>query len=409
MTSRSRLALVFLGLVLTGAQAEAQDTLRVAPAPAPSRTHVVQAGETLWALAERYLGDALLWPAIYRLNTVVVEDPHWIYPGEQLDLGAGAMEPAPTVAVAEPAGAPADTSAAPAPADTVVAQAATPVTASDSAQMVERPSVAAAELPPPPPPLGEAGSTVFTRKASRAPIFSGTAGTRLTSGVLPGQFYGAGFLTENDRLPWAEVLGAAGKATLGNLTTISSARIFEAVEIRAPEGSSYHIGDSLLVAVLGREIPKWGRVVTPTGIVRVREVSNRRVVADVLSQWSRIGSDQVAMPLEPFRSQGSAAPVPIENGLTGKVIASRDVGDLPGQQAVVFIDRGREDGVSLGDVFEVLRPNPPEASPETPLQQIAVVQIVHVRQRSASGVVTNLADLGLGANAPVRLIRKMSS
>lgn len=402
MTCRSSLALVALGLALITGRAEAQDT--------QGRTHVVQTGETLWTLAERYMGDALMWPAIYRLNTMVVEDPHWIYPGEELQLGAGVE----IAAEVEPVAAqPGDTGAAErvaaAPGDTVAAQPmAGPPLAADSAPAVEQPSVAAGELPPPPPPPGEGAPTVFARQAPRAPTFTGRA-TSTSRGVLPGQFYGSGFLTEDDKLPWAEVIGASGKATLGSLTNITSARIFESIELKAPEGSSYHIGDSLLIAALGREVPRWGEVVMPTGIARVREVSGRRVVADILSQWSRVGSNQVAMPLEPFRNQGTGGPAPIENGLMGSIIVSRDLHQLPADQAVIFIDKGRNDGVSLGDVFEVLKPNPPGASAETPLQQVAVLQIVHVRQRSASGVVTHVGDLGLRPGAPVRLIRKMPS
>jgi len=401
MTCRSKLAVAVLGLVLFAGRAEAQDTLQVV-APGQNRTHVVQTGETLWALAERYFGDPLLWPAIYRLNTMVVEDPHWIYPGEELQLGDGSG----AVAIVDPSGNP-DTTSVQTPGDTIGASSGG--TPPDSTPGVDRPTVGAGDLPLPPPPPGEGSQTVFTKQPSRPPTFSGRAGGSFARAVLPGQFYGAGFLTENDNLPWAEVIGAANKVTLGSLTSVTSARIFESIEIRAPGGSSYHIGDSLLVAILSREVPHWGQIVIPSGIARVREVSNRRVVADILSQWTRISGGQVAMPLEPFRNTGSAGPVPLENGMTGLIIVSRDLRQIPGEQSVVFIDKGRDDGVSLGDVFEVLRPNPPQASPETPLQQVAVLQIVHVRQRSASAMVSRIGDLGLAPGAPVRLIRKMPS
>ncbi|HJZ95560.1 MAG TPA: LysM peptidoglycan-binding domain-containing protein, partial [Candidatus Solibacter sp.] len=51
--------------------------------PAGSKTYTIKQGDTLWALAQRQLGNAYLWPQLWESNTWIT-DAHWIYPGDVL-------------------------------------------------------------------------------------------------------------------------------------------------------------------------------------------------------------------------------------------------------------------------------------------------------------------------------------
>jgi Fe2+ transport system protein FeoA len=224
--------------------------------------------------------------------------------------------------------------------------------------------------------------------------------------VRRGEFYSAGWLTEEETLPWSTVRGAVGQSTLRNLPETSSASLNESVSIQTPEGVTYHVGDSLLLARLDREVRGYGHIVVPSGIARVTTANGRDVVARVVSQFDRITDRRVALPLEPFSDPGGVVPLPIDNGTRGQILDIRDRHAVPGQLNVVFVSLGKGDGLVPGDLLEVIRENPEQGRPPV---QVAVLQIVHVRNRSASGLITRINDLGVTPGATVRLIRKMPS
>ncbi len=57
-----------------------------APAAAAPPTVVVERGDTLAKIAERTLGDAALWPVLYRANRDRIKDPARVYPGQELTV-----------------------------------------------------------------------------------------------------------------------------------------------------------------------------------------------------------------------------------------------------------------------------------------------------------------------------------
>ena len=358
------------------------------------RVHVVRGGETLWTLAEFYLGDPYLWPEIYRLNTLVVEDPHWIFPGEQLLL-----IPPDTTTLASTL--PDDPPLTPQPGDTLLLP---PVSDPELEPQVT-------EAPPPPPPPSTAMSPTVFRSGPETRLRRGMTVVRTPPARPTGRlaFYSAGFLTEDEQLPWGEVLGAVDRPTLSTLNFSSAATVYEEVSIRAPENATYHVGDSLVVSRLSRQLASWGKVVVPTGIVRVVAVEGRNVRAEVTMQFGRVADGQVALPVTPVRDRSNVRAQPIENGMRGSIIAGRDLHPVPGLQDVIFIDRGRADGVVPGDVFEVVAPNEDGAFADVPAQRIAVLEVAHVRERSASGVIRQITSVGIRPGAPVRLVRKMPS
>ena len=382
-------------------QAVQQDTTQAAAAfqgQLPT-THTVVRGETLWSIAQMYFTDPLLWPEIYRLNTIVIEDPHWIYPGEVLNL-------AELMQVAQ-----ADTSIA--AADTVRADTMIAVIPTDTAMIDTIPADTTFVFEAPPPSIVESNETIFDRRRTSRQQVQDVLRAYAEQPYRPvraGEFYAAGFLSESEDLPWAQVIGSTATSAITRLSAGSTATMYEEIAIRPPGNASYHVGDSILVARIDRGVPtgRWGEVVVPVGIARVTAVEDAQLLARVVGQFGRVHDGQLAMPLEPFRDPGQVRPTAVEQGMVGKLIEPRDVHPIAGAQQYFFIDKGRRDGVTLGDVFEAYKPAGGylgAASEEVR----AVLMVVHTRERSSTGLLIQITHPGLENGLPVRLIKKMPS
>ncbi|MFI5235325.1 MAG: LysM peptidoglycan-binding domain-containing protein, partial [Gemmatimonadales bacterium] len=285
-------------------------------------------GDTLWGLAQQYFGDPLLWPEIYRLNTDVVEDPHWIYPGEVLRLhaeGAVASVPADTAsqavaAVTPPAAPPASAdSTTPVPSTVPVAA---PADSTPAAQPAVETATPVADTAAP-APVAVADDTT--------PIFPPTSGlkqpdilrTTYEDNYRPlrrSDFYSSGFLSENQALPYGRVLGNVTPLQIRSTEYGDASMIYSRIAITPPKGGSYQVGDTLLLVQVDRSEDKWGDVVVPVGLAKVVDVSRAQNQAVVTAQYGKIHEGTLTLLAERFVDPGHVHPAPVANGVQGHLL-----------------------------------------------------------------------------------------
>jgi hypothetical protein len=385
--------------------AAAQDSLpQAAPvetAPSPTgatqdsvrRTHTVKKGDTLWDLAAHYLQDPFLWPGIYRLNTDVVEDPHWIYPGEVLRIGGwDNVAAVPTM----------DT---PIPSDSATIAVSDSVHPADStnavAQGPQQPSMAEGEEGERPPLFPE-------RRARRVSEILRAYTHQPYRALRRSEFYSSGFLTENRRLPYGRVVGPVTPQQIKAVNARANALPFSSISLEAPDGATYQVGDSLLLLQLGKELDPYGHIVVPTGIARVIEAAEGHYVANIVATYGPIRNGQRTLPLESFNPAAGSRAVAVTDGVRGALIGGLGRQELKEPQMVVFINKGREDGVAAGDLFEIRRrPGRGSDGMIRVNELMATLQIVHVRDRTATGVLLNVVSPDIPPGSDVMQVAKL--
>jgi LysM repeat protein len=364
---------------------------------APPETHTVQQGETLWGLAKQFLGDPLLWPEIYRLNTNVVEDPHYIFPGEELRFVPAptetAVAPTPTPAPAAPSAAP------PAPGEITVAPTPTDTT-------VPRPQ---------PSPSGNPfdGPTIFAAKNSVG-VSATTLRLRSEQAYRPvrvGEHFSSGFLTEGEQLNAGQLLGNTRTASISRLTATTSATLFSEVELSPPPGDTLTPGDLLLAYDVPRRIDPYGDVVLPTGLLKVTAVGapTDNATAQVIAVYQTIASGQHVMRVPGFAPTNDRSTTVDSGGVAGSVIDMRDPHELVAFQDVLFLDRGQQDSVHLGDIFQVSGTTSAASDIGRVVQSEVKVLIVYLRPHTSTGVVIQIDRPDVRPGATARQIRRMPS
>ena len=350
--------------------------IAVAQETTERRTHVVKEGDTLWDLAGAYLTDPFLWPEIYRINTDVVEDPHWIYPGELLQIpGPGEL----TVAADQPL-----------PVEQGVEEQQRPV-----------------------------GPTIFAR-TNAAPNF----GTRQTTAnrrvrtpieeveraaVREGEFMAAPWIDRNGGpeqhgriVATAELPGIAQAADPLRLAPQDRAYVTLPRDVGATRGERY------LAYELGPSIQQ-GQIIVPTGILIVEQPNtDEATLVRIERMFGEVKIGNRFIPLERIQLPTDARPAPVDLGVRSRVIWIASQSILPSIQHYLLIDASRRDGVSLGDQFTVVRERVDlHSGIRLPEQPIALAQVVRVTERGATVMIVDQVQPKIREGMEARLTAKM--
>lgn len=374
---RAALAFVAFAAFAAPSAAEAQSD--------SAGTHTVRSGDTLWDIAARYMSDPFLWPEIYRLNTAVVEDPHWIYPGEVLLLVA--RGPVTTVPVE-------DTPIPPAPGDQVTAA---PADSTGADTTAISPEEAESRF-----------SLAINRGSYQADSLRlATEPPVPVHAVTAGDFRTAAFLDEDQLGPTGSVLGPVMPRQIGGTGAMRATTLLGSdVVVTPPKGVTYQVGDSLGVYIYdGKKIHPFGDVVLPVGVLVVREqASTDRYVARVARMFAPIHRGQMLIPLEPF-APVEALGVPGE-GVRGEIVGWPEFQRLKSLQDHVFMDRGSQDGVRIGDLYEIRRAVDDDRGVLVPIT-VGRGRVVRVGARSATLKIVHVTGPDIPAGAEAVQIARM--
>lgn len=361
--------LILLCLVVLLATAEAQTPAAGAGTPSPSvtpattgpaeseGTYVVKKGDTLWGIAKSLLNDPVLWPRIRERNPFIT-DPNRIFPGDTLAIPGWGPAPQAQVPVAE----------APKP---------EPPKEAPKEEVKKEEVEAPAPAPPPAAP-----------KAILAPPPPVPPASQMAIACSP-------VLLDE---------GSVEAAGIGSIIKSADNRLMlsmeDSVYVGLDRGQVPKVGDRLAVIRPGALVSHpWqktavGRTLNTLGILEVTEVRDKTIHAriayscDAMAIGDRVGP----LVLAPFPED--KIPRPASRQVQGFIVDSpRSLQDLS-LQNTVFLDVGKDKGISPGDVFAIYRPSPPAANPETgqlfPIMpdRLGEATVIRVTDTNSTAVIT---------------------
>ena len=202
--------------------------------------------------------------------------------------------------------------------------------------------------------------------------------------VRMAEVHSAGFLTEGQLFSFGSAVGASEPGRGAGQGSPAIVALGSSFSVEAPEGDSYEVGDSLIIAVVAAGPKDWGDRVKPSAMVVVTGSEGRRADARIVAIYGTLRSGQAVYRAESIANPGEVKPVASPSGPAGSMIAAREIRELLVPTSHIYADLGQRDGIQVGDFVEVRRGASATDSAVTDLEAMATGQVVHVSPNSST-------------------------
>ena len=345
------------------------------PDSAQGTIHVVEKGDTLWGLAERYMNNPWEWPDIYEANNKIIADPHWIYPGQRIWFPVGGGSPI-ILSFAE-----------------VWPESRMNVT--QAAQQVEPPAteVEPETVPPEPVPPETDPSLVTVMLQSIERTYQPLASV---SAILA-----AGYIGDPREWSRAEIIGGESGET--NMSIYS--QIFIDIGERDVE-----VSDTYIVVDQGSRVrhPEWGHrmgwKIKVKGVIRIVDVEARTSQGVMVSVFDAVHSGDRVIPAPEVDSRPWKEFIPVQGGRSGFVVARAQADGNMHPYDMLFIDGGSEEGVRVGALYVLKRPQTERGRLRFYEQELGRAVVIAVQEKTATLMMLSLTSSDIAAGEKVELI-----
>lgn len=308
---------------------------------ASSRVHIVVKGDTLWDISSFYIYDPFMWPQIWSANRGI-ENPHLIYPGQEIIIPEIAAKTAPAPKEAKPP--------LPPPME---------------------PAITEPQVQPEPEPVTEEVKQEMILAMS-------TYGF-----IIDDDEIGVGTITssEEDRLlisPGMKVYLEAKGDPLRSGNRYSIVRIF----------------DQVSHPVTGKKVGYLARVLGDLNIVHTKGKVSTGIIGEIYRD-ARIG-DHVIEHLD-YMTWLPKEENSLSGDLRGYILINPEGKSIMGKGDVVFTDLGIADGLKVGDTLELVGPAKKVGGVQVPPEVVGEIQVIVPRpDTSVAKITKSFRDIGIG-------------